>query len=198
MATRKGPKLLQQAAYAKQIGVSKQYIGRLVTTGVLPLTNGLVDPAVADEILAAIRDPSQPLRRKGKAPRDPREVEDDVGDDEGEERSDSKRLPDQLLRARIKHEREKGRLAELQRKRREGELVDAQSVLDAQGERASAERDALLNFASRHSPVMAARLGVTQRQIEDVLDEFIRIHLAERSNFGVAESVDELDDAHSN
>lgn len=106
-------------------------------------------------------------------------------DPEGHEtRSDeieAKLLPDQLMRARIKREREEGRLKELERKRREGELVDAAEVREEQLRRASDEREALLNWPSRSSALMAAELEIDERRLLTVLRKYVRLHLTERS-----------------
>ena len=49
---------ISQSEYARQRGVSRQYVSRLVKEGVIRLKNGKVDPAQADAALAARRDKS--------------------------------------------------------------------------------------------------------------------------------------------
>lgn len=44
-------KLISQSLYARQRGVSRQYISKLVKEGVIPTINGKIDPDEADKIL---------------------------------------------------------------------------------------------------------------------------------------------------
>lgn len=55
---------ITQTEWAREIGVSNQYVCYLVKKGIIELENGLVNREQANEAVAAIRDPSQPLRRK--------------------------------------------------------------------------------------------------------------------------------------
>lgn len=55
---------ITQTEWAREIGVSKQYVCYLVKKGIVELEDGLIDREQANEAVAAIRDPSQPLRRK--------------------------------------------------------------------------------------------------------------------------------------
>lgn len=113
----------------------------------------------------------------------PTRCEDPSDRDEGQVQSNGKpeHLSDQLLRARIKREKEEGRLKELERKRREGELVDAEEVRDEQVRRATEEREALLNWPPRIAAQMAAELQIEDSRLLPVLRKYVRQHLAERS-----------------
>jgi len=145
----------------------------------------------------AARDPSykpqppkdpEPKRPRGRPPR----RRDDELDDETHEEEDPasglredefprSHLPDLLLRARIKKEQEDGRIKELERKKREGDLVDADEVRSATQARAVAEREALLAWPRRVSADMAVELGVEERVLLQVQQKYIREFLAERS-----------------
>lgn len=57
-------KLITQTEWAREQGFSKQYVCYLVKKGIVELENGLINREQANEAVAAIRDPSQPLRRK--------------------------------------------------------------------------------------------------------------------------------------
>ena len=46
--------LVSQAEYARQRGVSRQYVGQMVAKGILKLTGSKVDTDQADAALAAI------------------------------------------------------------------------------------------------------------------------------------------------
>ena len=69
-------KLMTRAAYARRIGKSKQYVGRLAQEGRITLVRGKIDPDVTDPELKANTDPTwvpnigggRP-RRDGKPPR---------------------------------------------------------------------------------------------------------------------------------
>lgn len=56
--------LITQAEWAREQEFSKQYVCHLVKQGIVELKDGLIDREQANEALQAIRNPSQPLRRK--------------------------------------------------------------------------------------------------------------------------------------
>ena len=100
--------LINQSQWAKRHGFSRQYAGQLVQSGVIQLTGGLVDVEQADAAIAALRDPSQPQRRKNT--------------------SDVTELSTLLLKTRIKNEMERGKLLEARAKAEIGELVSVEDV----------------------------------------------------------------------
>ncbi len=55
---------ITQTEWAREIGVSKQYVCYLVKKGIVELEDGLIDREQANRAIETIRDPSQPLRRK--------------------------------------------------------------------------------------------------------------------------------------
>ena len=55
--------LVSQAEYARQRGVSRQYVGQMVAKGIIGLSNRKVDTERADAALAALREPARPERR---------------------------------------------------------------------------------------------------------------------------------------
>jgi hypothetical protein len=184
-------KLLTQAEWAKQQGFSKQYANKLVKSGRIKLADGKIDPFDAERRMGAGADvlrAAQRAAQKRPARHERRRAEsrscdlDDVAVDE----IPAERLGDQLLRARIKREREEGRLKELERKKREGELIDALEVRAQQTRRATEERDALLNLPARIGSSMAADLGMEERLVVQTLRKYIRQHLAERSSQPIA------------
>jgi len=64
---------------------------------------------------------------------------------------------------------------------RRGNLVSAAEVRAAQGERATAEREALLNWPARIAAGLAVRLGCVERDVFAELDAEVRKFLEERS-----------------
>lgn len=91
-------------------------------------------------------------------------------------------LKEELLRARIKREREDDRIKELERKKIEGELIDAEDVGAASQVRANAEREALLSWPRRIAADMAVELRNEERLVLQILRRYIQQHLTERAS----------------
>ncbi|EEB56093.1 putative phage portal protein [Wolbachia endosymbiont of Culex quinquefasciatus JHB] len=100
---------ITQTEWAREIGVSKQYVCYLVKKGIVELEDGLIDREQANRAIETIRDPSQPLRRKNYS-------------ESGE------KLSTMLLKTRIKNEMERGKLLEAKAKAEIGELVAVEEV----------------------------------------------------------------------
>ena len=71
---------------------------------------------------------------------------------------------------------------------RRGNLVSAAEVRAAQGERATAEREALLNWPARIAAGLAVRLGCVERDVFAELDAEVRKFLEERSRTPVPQT----------
>ncbi len=110
----RGGSKVTQTEWARELGVSKQYVCYLVKKGIVELEDGLIDREQANEAVAAIRDPSQPLRRKGG------EIE--------AKRGNTSELSTMLLKTRIKNEMERGKLLEAKAKAEIGELISVEEV----------------------------------------------------------------------
>jgi hypothetical protein len=187
--------LISKSEWARNHGFSPQYVNKLINQKKIVTVDGKIDPHDADRRLAAfcnpVRQATKPKSglKPGPKPRVAQRVELDDEDDEEvdpetglrEDELPSSTLPDQLLRARIKREREEGTLKEIERKKRQRELIDAQEVRAASQARANAEREAFLAWPRRISADMAVDLGVEERLLLQVLQKYIRQHLAERS-----------------
>lgn len=200
-------RLVSKSEYARIRGCTPAYVTKLLKEGRIYEVDGKIDPADADRRISAAavvaskggKKPSVPYyqpepvskappKRLGRPPRKREDDLDDYFDDEEDPNADLREdelprshLPDALLRARIKTEREKGMHAELERKRKQGELVDAEEVRSASQSRAVAEREALLAWPRRVSADMAVELGVEERLLLQVQQKYIREFLAERS-----------------
>lgn len=59
--------LMTQAAYARRIGMSKQYVNKMVKLGVIVLVEKKVNPAQADQALKEYRDPARDPQREANA-----------------------------------------------------------------------------------------------------------------------------------
>ena len=139
--------LISQAEYARQRGVSRQYVGQMVAKGVIKLTGRKVDMDQANTALAAIREPVRSERR-AEAPAavpDVPALPRPGGD-----------LPTLLLKTRIKSEVERAKLLEIKAKVEAGKYVDADDVKVAAFNKARVVRDALLNIPERLAAVLAA------------------------------------------
>jgi hypothetical protein len=177
------PSLISQSEYARQRGVSRQYVSRLVKQGVIALENGKIDPARADAALAARRDPARPERRKPiktdtqrirETPAQDASVSTDLGPLPGSSGGD---LPKMLLKTRIKSELEKGKLLEIKAKVEAGKYVEADEVKVAAFNKARIVRDGLLNIPDRMASLLAAENDAAK--IHTILNAEIRSVLEE-------------------
>ncbi|ERN55655.1 hypothetical protein WMELPOP_03353 [Wolbachia pipientis wMelPop] len=153
---------ITQTEWAREIGVSNQYVCYLVKKGIIELENGLVNREQANEAVAAIRDPSQPLRRKNP------------------ENENTSNLSTMLLKTRIKNEMERGKLLEAKAKAEIGELVAVEEVKRDAFNVARVVRNNLLNIPNRVSALLAS-LSDTEK-IHMALTEGITNSLQELSN----------------
>ncbi|GFR06977.1 parB domain-containing protein [Trichonephila clavata] len=113
----------------------------------------------ANEAVAAIRDPSQPLRRKSG------------------ERGNTSELSTMLLKTRIKNEMERGKLLEAKAKAEIGELISVEEVKTEAFNVARVVRNNLLNIPDRVSALLAS-INDTEK-IHETLTEEIRTALEE-------------------
>lgn len=128
-------------------------------SGVIQLVDGLVDVEQADSAIAALRDPSQPQRRKNT--------------------SDVTELSTLLLKTRIKNEMERGKLLEARAKAEIGELVSVEDVKVAAFNKARIVRDSLMNIPDRLASLLASIDDA--HKIHEVLLQEIRTALEELS-----------------
>ena len=115
-------KLMSQKAYAQSIGVSKQYINKLVRSGALPTRGSKIDPDIANGVIQAQREPARPLRRNTPPP----ETSAAVPPSAPTMRRGiaTAELPTLLLKTRIKSETEKAKLLEIKAKVKGGKYID--------------------------------------------------------------------------
>jgi hypothetical protein len=156
--------LISQSEWAKRQGFSKQYANTLIRSGQIPLSNGLVDEERANAILASIRNPNQPIRRKQSAERRINPEND---------------LPTLLLKTRIKNEVERGKLLEAKVKSEIGQLVSLEDVKKVAFARGRIIRDSMLNIPDRISFLLATENDASK--IHEILTKEIREALEELS-----------------
>jgi phage terminase Nu1 subunit (DNA packaging protein) len=160
---------VNSAEFAESQGFSRPYVTKLVQQGVIARdANGQIDKDAAVAPLAARRDPAKALRRGRPAHK---------GEITAVSGQTSEALSTLILKSRIKTEVERGKLAELDRKRREGELVERSAVEEAAFASARRIRDALLNIPGRVASLYAAETD--PQKIHQNLEDEIRNVLIE-------------------
>jgi phage terminase Nu1 subunit (DNA packaging protein) len=155
---------VNSAEFAESQGFSRPYVTKLVRQGVIVRdAKGQINENAAIAALQARRQPIKALRR-GKASNN---VDLAIGAGPGAET-----LSTMLLKSRIKTEVERGKLAELDRRRREGELVERSEVEQAAFCNARRVRDALMNIPARVASLYAAETD--PQKIHQNLEDEIR------------------------
>ena len=84
-----------------------------------------------------------------------------------------------FLRARMANEVLKAQTARVRLEKMKGELVDRARATNSVFDLARRERDAWLNWPPRVAANMAAELGIEAHALEQVLDRYLRAHLAD-------------------
>jgi phage terminase Nu1 subunit (DNA packaging protein) len=163
--TTKTAQRMTQAAYARRIGVDPSYVYRLKTRGVIELTDdGMVNALEADAAIAAHRDPSKPLQRKGRPDGDALVIHQGDFAKTGQNRTDGA-LPDDegpqnwnelYLKSRAIKERELARSAKMKADAEQGLLVDAAQVALDFAHVATLVRQKMEGIPSRLSAQLAA------------------------------------------
>lgn len=82
------------------------------------------------------------------------------------------------MRARMANEVLKAQLQKERLKRERGEVVDRSRATAMVFDLARKERDAWIGWPARVAANMAAELGVEAHELEQVLDRYLRDHLA--------------------
>jgi phage terminase Nu1 subunit (DNA packaging protein) len=157
---------VNSAEFAESQGFSRPYVTKLVQQGVIVRdAKGQIEKEAAVAALAARREPAK-SRRRGRAGQNGEII---APRTEG--------LSTLMLKTRIKTEVERGKLAELDRRHREGELVESRDVQEAAFSTARNVRDALMNIPARVSSLYAAETD--PHKIHQSLEDEIRKVLIE-------------------
>jgi hypothetical protein len=83
------------------------------------------------------------------------------------------------MRARMANEVLKAQVENVRLRKMKGELVDRANALSAAFDLARRERDIWMNWPPRIAANMAAKLKVDAHAMEQVLEQYIRQHLAD-------------------
>jgi hypothetical protein len=192
---------LSRRQYAAHRGVSEAAVRKALASGRIGLEpDGTIDPARADREWAAKTDPAQ---QRGAHARDlqaatadatararagtkpvPRAALEAVTDTLREagaepEPGDAPAGEVSFLRARMANEVLKAQTAKVRLGKMKGELVDRARAVSTVFDLARRERDAWIGWPPRVAANMAAELGADPHRVEQVLDRYLREHLAE-------------------
>jgi phage terminase Nu1 subunit (DNA packaging protein) len=156
---------VNSAEFADSQGFSRPYVTKLVQQGVIVRdAKGQINEDAALAALQARREPVKALRRRGSSKNGEVSA---LG-----AASSQETLSTMLLKSRIKTEVERGKLAELDRRRRERELVERSDVDEAAFSNARRVRAALMNIPARVASLYAAETD--PQKIHQNLEDEIR------------------------
>ncbi len=181
---------LSRRKYATRRGVSEKAVRKAIAAGRITVdADGTIDPEKADRQWATQTDPAMQRGQSARSSTKPvpksalRAVDETLRDagslsETGGEMS--------FMRARMANEVLKAQTAKLRLQKMKDELVDRSSATAMVFDLARRERDAWLNWPSRVAANMAAELGVDTHLTEQVLDKYLRAHLADMAEIEIA------------
>lgn len=192
---------LSRRAYAAHRGVSEAAVRKAIASGRITLeADGTINPVIADQQWAASTDPAkqrgplaQEMGRKAAAQtasmfdRKPvpaaaldavRDTLEDAGVEAPRE-ADSPGAEISFVKAKLANEVLKAQTAKVRLGKMKGELVDRAKAQAMVFDLARRERDAWIGWPARVAANMAAELKVDPHAMEQVLDRYLREHLAE-------------------
>lgn len=184
--------------YASMRGVSDMAVRKAIASGRISVeADGTIDPAKADAQWDAQTDPAKQrgvhaqslgartaagTARAAATRSVPKEAIDAVNatlSDTSADPSSGSGGEVSFLRARMANEVLKAQTARVRLEKMKGELVDRARATNSVFDLARRERDAWQNWPPRVAANMAAELGVDPHRMEQVLDKFLRKHLAD-------------------
>ena len=191
---------MSRRQYAAHRGVSHTAVGKAITAGRISLeADGTIDPEKADREWQAQTDPAKQRGPHAKAlgaataagtaratvatkpvPRSAIEaVSETLREAGAEPEAPAEGGEVSFLRARMANEVLKAQTAKVKLAKMKGELIDRARVTSMVFDLARRERDAWQNWPPRVAANMAADLGVEPHQMEQILDKYLRKHLAD-------------------
>lgn len=191
---------ISRRAYASLRGVSETAVRKAIKVGRITLEpDGTIDPSKADAQWDQQTDPamqrgeharlmaSDTAKSTARAPDKkpvPRSAIEAVSDTLRESGADADGADSgsgevSFLRARMANEVLKAQTAKVRLQKMKGELVDRARATAAVFDMARRERDGWMNWPPRVAANMAADLNVEAHDLEQVLDRYLRQHLAE-------------------
>ncbi|MDO5623041.1 MAG: elements of external origin [Paracoccus sp. (in: a-proteobacteria)] len=188
---------ISRRQYATHRGVSEAAVRKAIASGrITPEPDGSIDPARADAEWARQTDPAkqrgvhaQALGARSAAsarvaatkpvPKAALEAVTDTLRDAGADTAPDAGGEVSFLRARMANEVLKAQTAKVRLQKMKAELVDRARATTMVFDLARRERDAWLNWPPRVAANMAAELGTDPHAMEQMLDRYLRAHLAE-------------------
>lgn len=190
---------MSRRQYAAHRGVSHTAVGKAIATGRITVeADGTIDPAKADRQWDAQTDPAKQRGPNAQAmgaataagtaratatkpvPRAAIEAVSETLREAGAEPDPTAGGGEvSFLRARMANEVLKAQTAKVKLAKMKGELVDRARTTALVFDLARRERDAWQNWPPRVAANMAAELGVDPHKVEQVLDRYLRKHLAD-------------------
>ena len=188
---------LSRRKYATHRGVSEKAVRKAIAAGRSTVeADGTIDPAKADQQWAAQTDPAMQRGRSAgtgtaatahaatkPVPKSALRAVDETLRDAGAAPEAGGEVS--FLRARMANEVLKAQTARVRLQKMKDELVDRTSATAMVFDLARRERDAWLNWPSRVAANMAAELGVDPHMTEQVLDKYLRQHLADMAEIEI-------------
>ena len=187
---------LSRRKYATRRGVSEKAVRKAIAAGRITVeADGTIDPVKADRQWAAQTDPAMQRGQSARSSTKPvpksalRAVDETLRDagtipEAGSQPETGGEMS--FMRARMANEVLKAQTAKLRLQKMKDELVDRSSATAMVFDLARRERDAWLNWPSRVAANMAAELGVDTHLTEQVLDKYLRRHLADMAEIEIA------------
>ena len=188
---------LSRRKYATHRGVSEKAVRKAIAAGRITVeADDTIDPVKADAQWATQTDPAmQRGRSAGTAtaataraatkpvPKSALRAVDETLRDAGTTPETGGEVS--FLRARMANEVLKAQTARVRLQKMKDELIDRTSATAMVFDLARRERDAWLNWPSRVAANMAAELGVDAHITEQVLDKYLRQHLADMAEIEI-------------
>lgn len=184
--------------YASMRGVSDMAVRKAIASGRISVeADGTIDPAKADAEWERQTDPAKQrgvhaqslgtrtaagTARAAATKPVPKAAIDAVNatlGDAGGDATTGSSGEVSFLRARMANEVLKAQTARVRLEKMKGELIDRARATNSVFDLARRERDAWLNWPPRVAANMAAELGVDAHALEQVLDRYLRAHLAD-------------------
>lgn len=155
---------MTKRAYGKSRGITHVRVHQLVQEGKLTLVYGKIDPDQADAELAITLDPRRRMQRK-------------LGTGESStahkhELTQAAKDAMALRRAQTRREEVKADMAELELKRRSGEMIDRRQTVRAFFTLFRVTRDAVLNCSPRLSALVAVEKN--RRKCQKIIDGVLK------------------------
>ena len=192
---------LSRRKYAAHRGVSEKAVRKAIAAGRITVeVDDTIDPVKADALWATQTDPAMQRGEHARSmagstaaatacaatkpvPKLALKAVDDTLRDAGASPDAGGEVS--FLRARMANEVLKAQTARVRLQKMKDELVDRTSATAMVFDLARRERDAWLNWPSRVAANLATELGVDPHMTEQVLDKYLRQHLADMAEIEI-------------